>query len=258
MKIRVTICELSNHPDDFQRDWQRLAAHVRAEASALVVLPELPVAPWFATERQFDAAVWSAAVAAHERWLERLPDLAPAIVIGTRPVTLADRRLNQGFLWDRARGLHVVHTKYYLPNDSGFWEASWYDRGDGEFTPFERAGIRMGMQICTELWFMQHARAYGQDGAHLLVVPRATGGATLDKWLAGACAAAVVSGAFVLSSNRRSHADEAADLGGQGWIIGVDGDVLALTSADQPFATVELDLSEAEHAKTTYPRYVPG
>jgi N-carbamoylputrescine amidase len=256
MKIRVTVCELGNHPGDFQRDWQGLAAHVRAEASALVVLPELPFAPWFATARQFDPAVWAAAVAAHERWFERLPELAPAIVVGTRPLNNADQRHNQGFLWDRARGTYAVHTKYYLPDDEGFWEASWYDRGGGEFTPFERGGIRMGMQICTELWFMQHARAYGQAGAHVLTVPRATGKATLDKWLAGARAAAVISGAYVLSSNRRSRADEAADLGGQGWIIGVDGEVLALTSPEQPFATVELDLSEAEHAKTTYPRYV--
>jgi N-carbamoylputrescine amidase len=103
---------------------------------------------------------------------------------------------------------------------------------------------------------MEHARAYGQAGVHLLVVPRATPRQTLDKWLAGGRAAAVVAGAFTLSSNPLSEPTERANLGGQGWIIGPDGEVLGITSAEQPFVTIELDLAAAEHAKQTYPRYV--
>jgi len=48
----------------------------------------------------------------------------------------------------------------------------------------------------------------------------------------------------------------AADLGGQGWIVGPDGQVLGLTSRERAFVTVEIDLREAERAKQTYPRYV--
>ena len=50
--------------------------------------------------------------------------------------------------------------------------------------------------------------------------------------------------------------DEAANLGGQGWAIGPDGEVLGLTSRERPFVTVALDLAVAERAKQTYPRYV--
>lgn len=45
-------------------------------------------------------------------------------------------------------------------------------------------------------------------------------------------------------------------LGGQGWIIGPDGEVLGMTSSEQPFVTVDIDLSLADRAKDTYPRYV--
>jgi len=45
-------------------------------------------------------------------------------------------------------------------------------------------------------------------------------------------------------------------MGGQGWIISPDGDVLAITSVDRPIVTLEIDLNEAEQAKKTYPRYV--
>jgi N-carbamoylputrescine amidase len=44
--------------------------------------------------------------------------------------------------------------------------------------------------------------------------------------------------------------------GGQGWIIDPDGDVLAVTSDAERFATRDLDLARAKEAKTTYPRYV--
>jgi N-carbamoylputrescine amidase len=65
--------------------------------------------------------------------------------------------------------------------------------------------------------------------------------------------AAVRSGAFSLSSNR---VDPTGGCGGGGWIIDPAGEVLAVTSAAEPFATRELDLSQAAAAKDSYPRYV--
>ncbi len=48
----------------------------------------------------------------------------------------------------------------------------------------------------------------------------------------------------------------ALEWGGLGWVIGPDGDVLATTTRDEPFVTVEVDLEAARAAKWTYPRYV--
>src|SRR5262245_60248331 len=256
MKIKATVCELHNSAEGFAADWERLVAHIKVEQSDLVLLPELAFAPWFAVTPRFDPLVWHGAVAAHDTWMQRLPDLAPAAAIGTRPIDADGARFNQGFLWTADKGYLPVHEKYYLPDEDGFWEASWYGRGEREFRPFGWGAVRIGMQICTEIWFMEHARTYGQAGVQLLVVPRATPRQTLDKWLAGGRAAAVVAGAFTVSSNPITLFTEQANLGGQGWIIGPDGEVLATTSPEQPFVTIELDLAAAEHAKQTYPRYV--
>ena len=49
---------------------------------------------------------------------------------------------------------------------------------------------------------------------------------------------------------------EASDQGGGSWIIDPDGEVLGLTTADEPFLTLDLDLALADLAKKTYPRYV--
>ena len=149
-----------------------------------------------------------------------------------------------------------MHDKAHLPDEKGYWEASWYGRGPRRFRAFKTARFRAGFLICTDLWFFGHSRRYGRQGVQLLLCPRATPRSTLDKWLAGGRAAAVVSGAFVLSSNKSAAEDHPARLGGQGWVVGPDGDVLGLTSKEKPFLTLDLDLEEAERSKSSYPRYV--
>ena len=111
--------------------------------------------------------------------------------------------------------------------------------------------------ICTELWFFEHAREYSKHGIHLLVCPRVSPQSSVDKWIAAGQAAAVVSGAFCLSSNLSGPNIESIEFGGVGWIIGPEeGSVLGVTSPIKPFLTVEIDIEKAEKAKRTYPRYV--
>jgi predicted amidohydrolase len=254
--MRVTVCELGEASGMLERDWTGLVAHVRTEGSELVLLPEMPFADWFARTRPADPIIWRAAVTTHEQWLTRLGELAPAVVLGTRPVNREGRRYNEGFIYE-AGEYRAVHHKYYLPDEEGYWEASWYERGDGSFRSFPAGPAQAGFLICTDLWFLERARAHGRAGAHLLLVPRATMAVTTDKWLAGGRTAAVVAGAFCLSSNRRCSEGPGGGMGGTGWIIDPEGGVLGVTSPEQSFLTLEIDLTAAEEARTTYPRYVP-
>lgn len=279
--MRVTICELNDEPRAFGRDWRRLVRHVKREGSGLVLLPEMAFCPWIFWRRRFEAGTWKAAVKAHDRALERLKELAPAVVIGTRPINRAGKRHNEGFIWDVTSGYRAAHTKYYLPDEAGYREASWYQSGRRRFEPAKtdvleslRGGakirrtpsvslttlacrkILVGFAICSDLWFFEHSRAYGKKGVHIIVCPRATPKSTVSKWLAAGRAAAVVSGAYSISSNRINARGKRADFGGMGWVVGPDGEVLALTSRRQPFVTLEIDLERAEKAKRAYPRYV--
>jgi N-carbamoylputrescine amidase len=251
----VTACEMHDGPEEFAADWERLVVHVREHASELVVLPEMPFHPWFATSRHFDPEIWAAAVAAHDAWEARLDELAPALVIATRPVDFGNERYNAGFVWSAEEGLRTVHTKAYLPDEPGVWEASWYHKETPDFVPAHIRNVALGFLICTEIWAMEQARAYGLENVNVLVTPRLTSDETLDKWLAAGRVASVLAGAFGISSNR---CDGRNRFGGQGWIVGPDGEVLALTSRESPFVSVEIDLEAATRAKTTYPRYALG
>ena len=251
--FRVTVCELPDDRVAFMREWTRLADHVRASRSELVVLPEMPFAPWCAASAKYEQQSWDEAVVWHAEWLDRLPELSPAAVISSRPVSRGRRRFNEGFVWSDA-GYRAVHDKRFLPDEDGYWEAHWYERGDGAFDVFEAAGARVGLLICTELWSFAHAQAYGAAGAEIIATPRVTGRQTVEKWITGGRAAAIVSGAYSISSNWSAGAD-GGDFGGVGWIVDPDGRALVRTSAREPCVTATIDLDAATAARATYPRY---
>jgi len=244
------VCETSDLLQE--AEWSRLVEHVANAQSELVLLPEMPFSPWIAATKPSVAKKWQASVEAHDSWVARMSDLAPAHTLSSRPVV--DGR-NEGFIRDEESGYRPVHDKYYLPDEEGFWEATWYTRGELDFTVTEAGAAKTGFAICTEIWFTEHARAYARQGIHLLACPRATEISTVDKWIAGGRAAAVMAGAFCISSNR-SGEGSGIHWGGNGWIIDPDGRVLGMTSTENPFLTLDLNLEHAEAAKGTYPRYV--
>lgn len=251
--MKVTACEMSDDRGLFTEEWERLKGHVKRESSDVVLLPEMPFHHWFCAEPKYDAGKWSRAVEDHREWVGRLEELGAGTVLATRPIDKDGKRLNQGFVWTKSGGVRGIQNKNYLPNEGGYYEASWYHRGDRTFSSFEVGDLKGGFLICSDLWSMANARGFGRKGAHVIFSPRATGRGSLAKWLAGGTVAAVVSGAYSISSNRRGKRG-AAEFGGMGWIIDPDGRLLAKTSEGKPFVTVDVDLKEAESAKNTYPR----
>ena len=249
--MRVTVCQLPDGPPAFERAWGRLAAHVRDEGSDLVLLPELPFHPWFARERRFDPEVWRAVVEAHVAWEPRLAALGAHAVAGTRASESRGRRSNEGFIWTAKEGLVPVHRKVHLPDAPGVRETSWYHPGPARFVPAKAGRATAGFLICSEIWAMERAAEYGDRGVQLLLSPRLTGAASVDRWIAAGTATALLAGAYSLSSNRWSRDGE---FGGGGWVIDPSGDPLVKTTVRRPFATVEADLRVADRAKKAYPR----
>ena len=245
--MKVTVCQFHNGRESFATDWNRLVEQVLIEGSELVLLPEMPFFPWFPTPRDFDAKVWRAALEAHDAWEGRMSELTPAIALGTRPIDFGNVRYNAGFYWNEEEGIsETIHVKSCLTNEQGWWEATWYDKAVSDFESATVGPARVGMLIGLELWIPGQARLYGEDGVHLIAVPRVDRSRDADigpankEWLEGGRAAAIAAGAYCISSSRGSHGD---DSGGSGWIISPDGEPLAITSRDQPFVSYDLDLS---------------
>ena len=253
--MKTTVCELPSDQENFETAWAGLCKHCKEEKSEFVLLPEMPFDTWLAATQDASDAKWNAAIEAHARWFERLPELGTGIVASSRPVLIENKRFNVGFIWTEEGGIVDIHAKRYLPEEPGFWEATWYSRGPNEFRSFQTPKGKIGFIICSELWFNKHARDYGKDGVQIILSPRATESQSADKWVIGGRAVSVVSGAYCLSSNRAWNDTDSA----VGWIIEPEhGDVLGLTSAAEPYLTIDIDLDRADQAKSSYPRYVLG
>ena len=235
----------------------QIAREVRASQPDVLVTNEMPFGDWVWTVPSFDRAVAQRSVDLHgeSTGLAALRSLGVPIVISSRPVWAGEHVSNEAFAL--VDGAYVtLHHKHYFPEEPGWFEATWFRTKAPGFEVHDLAGLRVGVLLCTEAMFNERARAYGRAGADLIVVPRAGGGAA-PRWAAACAMAAVVSGAYVVSSNRVGLSLRGdAEFGGDGLAFGPDGSRLGITSAATPMATLELSLNEAAAAKRGYPCYV--
>lgn len=253
--MRLAVGELDGDGGDLGAQWDALVDAATGTGIGLLVLPEMPFSPWLAGRPEVDAEAWDLAVETHDQWCSRLGELDAEVVVTTRPIVAGGVRHNEGIVWTRDGGVVGRRCKTFLPDEPGFHEARWYDRGPVAFMPVPTPLGGLGLMICTEVWFHEHARRLGERGIRLLAVPRATPVASVEKWEAGVRVAAVTSGAFCLSTNRAGGRGEAT-FGGGSLIADPEGVVLARSTPGTPLAVADIDPDVADRAKRTYPRYV--
>ena len=255
--MKVTVCQLDNRSRQIEGQLEALKSHLAVEKSDFLLLPEMCFSDWMAADPTPDSETWQNSVETHKDQIEKLNQYGVSAAIASRPVIHPSGEFrNQAYLWSKPATVTPVHDKYYLPDEHQYWEASWYQRGEKQFGICEALGIKIGVQICTEMWFFEWARHFARHQVDLLCIPRATPHESVRKWLAGGQAAAVCAGAYCLSSNLWNPPGEVANCGGLGWIISPEGDVLAETSVEHPWVSLEIDIDFSRHSKTTYPRYV--
>ncbi len=197
--------------------------------------------------------VWKRACEAHEEGVSRLEELGCPVVAASRALELERRRVNEAFLWTPSEGASGVHTKQFFPDEEGYYEARWFEGGERHFRIASAGDVHVGFLLCTEVMFNEHARHYGRNGAQLILSPRAVGAASLPRWLVAMRMAAIVSGCYVLTSNRGGVDSRGQLFGGRGWVIDPGGDLVAQTSQTTPVVFHEIDTDFIARAQTEYP-----
>jgi N-carbamoylputrescine amidase len=190
----------------------------------------------------------------HEAGLEGLKQLDIPAILSSRPVWANDRLANEAFVLEQG-AIRPVHQKHYFPQEIGWYESTWYRNARGGFQSADINGLRAGVMLCTDAMFNEHARHYGRQGASLIAIPRAAG-VSIENWLAAGKMAAIVSGAYVVSSNRAGRSDEGVTFGGAGFAYGPDGSLLAVTSAAEPLLVIDVDPDRSARQRRCYPCYV--
>ena len=256
MKLKVGVCEAAPEMESREEDWRRLTGMVRAAEIDVFLINEMPFGPWLSAGESFDLSAWKKCLEAHERGMEKLDELGAEVVLGSRARELDGLRVNEAFVWTPSDGYRAVHTKQYFPDEEGYYEARWFQPGERHFRVVQAGPVRVGFLICTEVMFNERARRYGREGAHLIAVPRAVGKWSLPRWLVAMKMAAVVSGCYVMTSNRNGIDSQGQEFGGRGWVVDPNGDLVAQTSVASSVVTYNIDLDCVATAQSEYPCYV--
>jgi len=256
--MKVTVCELSDNEHDFVSDWDALKSHVDQNKPNLLLLPEMPFCKWIAAASKVDDAIKRESIAKHEHWMSELESLDVKYIVYSKPVIDGDKFYNTAFVYEQGKGHRKIHTKSFFPEEPHFWEQTWFDAEEPKsFEVLDLGEVKIGVLLCTEMWFTQYARAYGKQGADLLLCPRATGAGSVEQWIRCGQTLSVISGAYCLSSNRSGKGDADFQWGGNGWIAEpMTGNLTGTTNAAGKFFTAEIDLQQSKAAKADYPLYV--
>lgn len=256
MGLRVAFVEWPDGLLPEGPQWDGLRRTVDAAGADLLITNEMPFGPWLAAATRFDPAAAARSVELHERGLAALAGLQVPAVLSSRPLDDGGRLANEAFLL-AGGAVAPLHRKHFFPAEEGWHEAAWFRPGPAGFGTQRAGGATLGALLCTEVMFNEFARAYGRDGADIIAVPRATGD-DHPLWSTACAMAAIVSGTYVVSSNRIGRAESGPVFGGRGMAFAPDGSLIAHTTPDRPLAVVEADLGLARRQKGEYPCYVAG
>jgi N-carbamoylputrescine amidase len=245
-------------PEAFSIDhpkWSEVKNSITALRPDILITNELPFGPWIAESGVFSEDQARLSIRAHEQGFEGLIALDLPAVISSRPVPNGNRFANEAFVLAN-RAVRPLHRKHYFPNEPGWFESEWYAGDDSGFHVAEVLGIKVGVLLCTDAMFNERARAYGKQEASLIVIPRASG-LDLESWKIAGAMASLVSGAYVVSSNRVGRAKGGTQFGGGGYAYAPHGKLLTVTDAAHPMQILEFDPTVVSSAQREYPCYVP-
>ena len=253
--LRIAFVEWPEGLSTGDDQWGALQDSVTASHPDILVTNELPFGAWLADSDVFSEDEVRVSLRAHDEGLKGLANLHLPAVISSRPVWNGKRLANEAFVLENG-AVRRLHRKQYFPDEPGWFESKWY-AGDGSgFGVAEVLGIKVGVLLCTDAMFNERARAYGKQAASLIVIPRASG-LNIEPWKIAGAMASIVSGAYVVSSNRVGASKGGTRFGGGGFAYAPQGRLVTVTTPSNPVQTVELDLTVSALAHREYPCYVP-
>ncbi len=256
--LRIAVVQDRWH-GSFDAQAEALAGSVRlaaGEGARLVVLQELTLSPYFATDPQAsDAHAEDIPDGPTSRWAIDLARETGAHV----HASLFELSRDGGLGFDTAivaspAGEIVARTrKLHIPGGAGYHEDRYFRPGAAAdaFEVVALEGGRFGFPTCYDQWFPELARAYALRGAEVIVYPPAIGSEpdhpafdTEPRWESVIIANGIMNGTFMVAANRIGT-EGAVTFYGSSFVSDPYGRKLVQAPRDRPAVLVaDLDLDQ--------------
>jgi len=225
----------------------------RKAGAELALLPELPFDRWIPATRSVDDVDAETPDGPRHRLLASAARRAGIGVLGGAIVRDDDVRRNRALLVNAAGETVAEYDKLHLPLEEGFWERDHYEPGARLVPPCDAFGLRLGLQICSDMQRPQTVTALAAMGAEVIAAPRATPPGSHERWRTVLRGAAVAGACYIVSINR-PRPEHDVPIGSPSLVIAPDGEVLVETEETVTVAT--LDRQAVEAARRDYPGYL--
>ena len=146
---------------------RRARAEAAAQGADLVVTSELFVAGYPPEDLVLKPAFQDAVEAAVKAFARETADGGPAVIAGAPWRT--DGKLYNAALLLEGGAVSYVRLKHELPNYGVFDEKRVFAAGPAP-GPVVFKGVRLGLQVCEDMWFPDVSETLGESGAEILVV----------------------------------------------------------------------------------------
>ncbi len=155
------------------------------------------------------------------------------------------------------------YRKTHLPNDPGFYEQYYFDKGNLGFEVFHTTYGTIGALICWDQWFPEAARALAVSGAQIIFYPTAIGWHQNQNakerqkektaWEIIQRSHAISNGVFVASVNRVGREGK-LNFWGNSFVTGLFGEMLAQASqTKEEILMATCKLSQIKQIRKVWP-----
>lgn len=242
----------------------RLVRAAAASGSALVVLPELFLGPYFC--KDLDPINFARAISYPANPLfEQLSDLAcelGIVLVASFFEQTNNAFFNSAAIFDKHGEDLGIYRKSHIPDGPGYQEKYYFSPGNTGFKVFDTGDFCLGVGICWDQWFPEAARCMTLQGAEIIVYPTAIGSephapscdssAHWKRVMIGHAAANIVP---IAAANRTGiEHGSSCDITfyGNSFICGPTGETLAQATLDEEIVTTSVNLSEAQRLRQSW------
>ncbi|MBH98227.1 MAG: acyltransferase [Rhodospirillaceae bacterium] len=272
--VRVSVVQMQMMKDkkeNLDHALSLVSKAVNEQGAQLVCLPELFTCMYFCQTKDIKNFEMAETVPGPITFA--LEELANKLEV-TLVTSIFERRIhgvyhNTAVVIDGKKGYLGKYRKMHIPDELGYEEKFYFAPGDLGFKSFNTSIGECGALVCWDQWYPEAARLTVLDGAQILIYPTSIGWhpeekdtlgpSQIEAWEVVQRGHAISNGCFVVVSNRVGFEEHPTkktgiEFWGQSFIVAPDGRILnRASSTDTEIITVDLDLSEVEEARTSWP-----